>query len=471
MSLQNTNNLNSTETRIILLDINVPLITINQPTSNSILNSTIIEINLTVIDDNLNYANISIIDSTGAIVNSTTNSTNGTYLIILSVPIDGIYNLTATAYDLAGNSNLTIASNITVDTTAPSITFTCDNIYVGQSQSCNCIATDALSGIKTKSISTADTTTIGEKTVTCTAIDYAGNSISKSTTYYVYSVGGGSKVTLPRQIHSWLSITPHEKAIMEITKKEFALKQIEIKVKELVNRVRITVIKLTEKPQSIKEIPMKVYKYLEIKAENLNETNLEEAKIQFEVSKEWIEENNLGKHGIYLLRYIIDWQKLPTKLINETEAYIIYEAKTLGFSYFAISGEEKICEEGQKRCSNNNLEECLNNSWQLVETCEYACNSTTLTCNLKPIIPTKICEEGQKRCLDNELQECRDNTWITIETCEYGCNNSTLSCKLSVEISQQENLPQIHPLNYLLITILIVLIIVACYFKFMRSKK
>jgi len=61
------------------------------------------------------------------LVNSTTNTTNGTYTVILAVPSDGVYNITATAYDLAGNSNSTIASNITVDTTSPTTTPTAIN--------------------------------------------------------------------------------------------------------------------------------------------------------------------------------------------------------------------------------------------------------------------------------------------------------------------------------------------------------
>ena len=45
------------------------------------------------------------------------------------------------------------------------------------------------------------------------------------------------------------------------------------------------------------------------------------------------------------------------------------------------------------------------------------------------ITEEKICTEGAKRCLGSDLQECRNNQWITIETCQYGCDNSTLTCK------------------------------------------
>ncbi len=104
----------------IKIDWTKPLIQITSPNSNSSLNSSLIEINLTVTEDNLNYTNISIYNQTGDLVNSTTNNRTGNYTFNLSVP-DGIYNITATVYDLAGNQNLTGVENITIDTTPPKI--------------------------------------------------------------------------------------------------------------------------------------------------------------------------------------------------------------------------------------------------------------------------------------------------------------------------------------------------------------
>ena len=114
-------NINQTETRIIIIDKTKPRITINSPTTGSTLSNKTITINLTATDINLNYTNISITNSTGSIVNSTTNKTNGTYSIVLSVSADGVYNISATSYDNAGNSNTSIIRNVTIDTTPPTI--------------------------------------------------------------------------------------------------------------------------------------------------------------------------------------------------------------------------------------------------------------------------------------------------------------------------------------------------------------
>ncbi len=112
---------------------------------------------------------------------------------------------------------------------------------------------------------------------------------------------------------------------------------------------------------------------------------------------------------------------------------------------------ERICTEGTKSCSNNNLQECKDNAWSTTETCEFGCNTTTLICNLKPTEIEKICTEGTKSCYNNNLQECKDNAWSTIETCEFGCNETTLSCNPE---------PEIEKPNYSRILLIILIIIV-----------
>jgi len=115
-------NENSTETRTIILDTIKPALVINSPVSNTYLNNKTISINLTVTDTNLNYTNISIYNSTGDLVNSTTDNRTGNFVVTLLVDKEGIYNITATAYDKANNSNSTTIANLTVDTTQPTIT-------------------------------------------------------------------------------------------------------------------------------------------------------------------------------------------------------------------------------------------------------------------------------------------------------------------------------------------------------------
>ena len=111
-------------TNTFILDTTNPAVTINSPASDTNLTSKVITINLTVTEVNLNYTNISIVYTNGTVANSTTNSTTGEYLINLSVSADGTYNITATSYDLVGRSASALNTNITIDSTAPTVTLT-----------------------------------------------------------------------------------------------------------------------------------------------------------------------------------------------------------------------------------------------------------------------------------------------------------------------------------------------------------
>ncbi|RLI99200.1 MAG: hypothetical protein DRP06_04025, partial [Candidatus Aenigmatarchaeota archaeon] len=96
------------------------------------------------------------------------------------------------------------------------------------------------------------------------------------------------------------------------------------------------------------------------------------------------------------ITYEVDGEK-DASLINETSAEFYAES----FEEKII--EEKICTEGEKRCLNNNLQECRNNKWQTIEICEYGCNSTSLTCNPAPVTAEKP-EEIKKK----------DYSWIYV---------------------------------------------------------
>jgi len=104
----------------LVIDTTPPIISIISPSNNDYLNSNLITINGTSTDTNLNYTNISIKQGT-TIINSTT-TTSSSWEVNLSVP-DGVYNITATAYDKAGNSNSTTVINITIDATPPVLTW------------------------------------------------------------------------------------------------------------------------------------------------------------------------------------------------------------------------------------------------------------------------------------------------------------------------------------------------------------
>ena len=102
-----------------------PLVRINSPHSDSILDNRTINISVSVWGNNLTYTDIMVIDETGTPVNVTTNSQLGTYAVELSVDADGAYNITALAHYSDGGSASATASNITVNTTGSLAPETC----------------------------------------------------------------------------------------------------------------------------------------------------------------------------------------------------------------------------------------------------------------------------------------------------------------------------------------------------------
>jgi len=113
---------NSTTINNVTVDTISPVVNATYPVSNSYLNSTVLTINFTVTETNLNNTNISVLNSTGGLVNTTLNTSAGNISVSLTVPVDGVYNITLLTLDLGGRSVSATISNLTVDTTAPVIT-------------------------------------------------------------------------------------------------------------------------------------------------------------------------------------------------------------------------------------------------------------------------------------------------------------------------------------------------------------
>jgi phosphate binding protein len=86
-----------------------------------------------------------------------------------------------------------------------------------------------------------------------------------------------------------------------------------------------------------------IYKNINIwvgKTGYATESNINNPVIGFEVSKKWIQENDIDSSTVSLNRYNgKEWEALNTKMIDSDENYFYFEAGTSGFSPFAISCE------------------------------------------------------------------------------------------------------------------------------------
>ena len=104
--------------------------------------------------------------------------------------------------------------------------------------------------------------------------------------------------------------------------------------------IKLNVKDLPRRPDKIKGLDKKVYTYIEINIEgNIKQEG--NTKIQFKVKEKWLEENQAGTADIILSRYVNNgWEGLETNYLSSKGGYAYYEAKTPGFSYFAISLNE-----------------------------------------------------------------------------------------------------------------------------------
>lgn len=105
---------NATVPRNLTIDSISPNSTSSSPASNSYTNNGTLDINFTLTEANINSTNCSITNSSGSIVNSTSNTSIGEVHCYLSVYINGLYNISLTHLDKAGNTNVTRIDNVTL---------------------------------------------------------------------------------------------------------------------------------------------------------------------------------------------------------------------------------------------------------------------------------------------------------------------------------------------------------------------
>jgi len=353
------NEANSTTNISIYVDRTAPVITLPVYTNATAKKNT----------DQLTL-NISAIDASSGTTGShcliDVNGTNQTVTISNGWCNSTVINLTGASN---GNQTLKVYVNDTVnifglnnsfvvqmDSTAPTISLSkSSSTRTTITVSFSCSAT---SGVSSCSLSSSLGTVSGSiisglscgnsYTITVTAEDNAGNTATSSESFSTSSCGGGLLIPQPpRKSHLWTLITPGVATIMKDFDSEFGIRQIQIDVNNPAQNVKITVTKHDGKPAEVSvEKSGKVYQYLQIGAENLENT-LDRATVEFRVEKSWAVGVELGKNDIAVSRYneaASRWNELITTLTEEDATYYYYEVELDRFSYFAIS-EKAVTEE------------------------------------------------------------------------------------------------------------------------------
>ena len=156
------------------------------------LSQTSIPINISVSDEGtVDTINISLFNSTRDFINSSASALgNISYYYNFTGLSEGTYYINATVNDSAGNSNSSTTIAVILDTTAPTVTLSCtpDPVSASSTLTCTCTATDSGSGVASRSWTTnPSTSTPGDFTTQCSALDTAGNNGSASDSYTVAS--------------------------------------------------------------------------------------------------------------------------------------------------------------------------------------------------------------------------------------------------------------------------------------------
>jgi PGF-pre-PGF domain-containing protein len=145
-----------------------------------------------------------------------------------------------------------------------------------------------------------------------------------------------------------------------VLESSYDIKSVKLMTSSNLEDVKVTVIKLKDKPEEIIEPPKKnatIYKYLDIKLSAndtfIDEEELDTVEFNFKVEITWIAENYIDKSTIKLIRYHDGvWQNLSTTLSGENDTCITYIALSPGFSTFAVVGS-KVIEKGESYGSDD----------------------------------------------------------------------------------------------------------------------
>jgi len=165
-------------------------------------------------------------------------------------------------------------------------------------------------------------------------------SVTQPTTTTYVTPGYPTNLTEIRRARLWTFVVAGVLNTMSIDDERIAIRNLSFSLNTNRSNVRIAVSRLLTKPAGLPDpAGMQVYQYFNITAENVEDEDIAGANLTFEVSKSWLEENNIDKNSIRLLRFHDNaWEELETILLYEDNETITYLAFLPGFSYFAIAG-------------------------------------------------------------------------------------------------------------------------------------
>ena len=122
-----------------------------------------------------------------------------------------------------------------------------------------------------------------------------------------------------------------------------------------------------------------IYQAFNITTMGLDDNNIANVKIRFQVNISWFISNNLDPLTTILYRNtntigMANWIALPTTLISQDSQYYYFVAASPGFSSYSIFAAAFSCTSGNLRCFLNDSQICTDGVWLLSKNCQIGCN-------------------------------------------------------------------------------------------------
>jgi PGF-pre-PGF domain-containing protein len=137
------------------------------------------------------------------------------------------------------------------------------------------------------------------------------------------------------------SISQETPGFIQVNKEN--IENITLHMKNQASNVSIAVLKFDSKPAEVTtNVTGEVYSYLEITAQNIVDSDVDNVAITFKIAKSWISSNNIDVNSVKIQRYNDGtWSILTTNKLNEDASDLYFSANSPGFSIYAITASKE----------------------------------------------------------------------------------------------------------------------------------
>lgn len=232
------------------------------------------------------------------------------------------YSTSNTTYDLMSLSMTGSATSHTVTISSLSSSSSYDYYF---------ICADTLSNKMSEATKISFTTSAEETTTTTVSSGGGGGG------------GGGAPAQQADSSKYWASIAANTEVSLKSDVVKTSVSEVKLVANKALSQAQISVTGLAVAPNTKTKISTKVYKYIELTRENIQESDLSQVEILFEIDNSWLTNNKINEDDVVLYRYVNNkWEELATRKISSTSTKVKYTAVSSGMSYFAIG--EKVPE-------------------------------------------------------------------------------------------------------------------------------